>query len=195
MVSSFAGEKLSGRQKNVHQAICLKKIKHYKALILIWRDRILLCSWRFSSPSSTVFPGALREGNSLPVRKEDLVSDPFSHPQMRKLIGSILILCWDCHFLSPWPVHETAGSCRNQGAEVQTWTLESGSWGHAWGLSTGLKGLWDQDRVYCSALPASLWGKFGKVISKCRPKTQGGQTARLCVRSLCDALKGRMSAT
>lgn len=84
--------------------------------------------------SSSVTVNFLWGGNRPPVRKEDLVSDPFSLPQMRKLIGYILILSWDCHFLCCWPVHQMVDSYRNQGEEEQTWTLESGRLGLAWGL-------------------------------------------------------------
>lgn len=125
------------------------------------------------------------KGNQRPARGEDLLSDPFSLPQMRKLIGYILVLSWDCHFLSLWPAHQMVDSYRNQGAEEQTWTLETGRLGLAWGLGPGLKGLWDWGRLLCSAPPASLRGKFGKVISgpEARaplehgwPPTQGLQT-------------------
>lgn len=85
---------------------------------------------------------------------------------MRKLIGYILILSWDCHFLSLWPVHQMVDSYRNQGEEEQTWTLETGRLDPAWGLGLGLKGLWDWGRRLCSTPLASLWGKIGKVISR-----------------------------
>ncbi len=105
------------------------------------------------------------KGNQPPVRREDLLSDPFSLPQMRKLIGYILILSWDCHFLYLWPAHQMVDSYRNQGAEEQTSLLETGKLGPVWGLGLGLKGLWDWGGLLCSTLPASLWGRFGKVIS------------------------------
>lgn len=44
-------------------------------------------------------------GNQPPVRREDSLSDAFSLPQLRKLIGYILALSWDCHFLSLRPAH------------------------------------------------------------------------------------------
>ena len=65
------------------------------------------------------------KGNQSPVRREDLLSDPVSLPQMRELIGYILVLSWDCHFLSLWPGHLMVDSYRNQGAEEQTWMLET----------------------------------------------------------------------
>lgn len=90
---------------------------------------------------------------------------------MRKLIGYILVLSWDCNFLSLWPVHQMVDSYRNQGAEEQIWILETGRLGPAWGLGVGLKGLWGWGSLLCSTPPAILWGRIGKLIS--RPQGRG----------------------
>lgn len=139
-------------------------------------------------------------GNQPPVRGEDLLSDAFSHTQLRKLIGYILILSWDCHFLSFWPVHHMADSYRNQGAEEQT-RLENGALGPAWDLHLGLKELKDWS-LFCSTPPASLQGWFGKVISRSQAKAlleQGWPTSPnkwlYMMGLLSDALQGRVNAT
>lgn len=141
------------------------------------------------------------EGNRPAVRGEDLLSDAFSHTQLRKLIGYILILSWDCHFLSLWPVHHMADSYRNQGAEEQTWLLENGALGPAWDLHLGLKELWDWS-LFCSTLPASLRGWFGKVISRSQAKAllewgwpESPNKWLYMMGLLSDALQRRLHAT
>ena len=147
------------------------------------------------------------KGNQPPVRGEDLLSDPFSLPQMRKLIGYILVLSWDCHFLSLWPVHQMVDSYRNQGAEEQTWALETGRPSPAWGPGLGLKGSvgLGPPALLCSAplrLPA-YEGGLEKSSVDLRPGLEHGwpPTQSLpnkwlyMMWSLSDALRGRANAT
>lgn len=148
------------------------------------------------------------KGNQPPVGREDLLSDPFSLPQMRELIGYILVLSWDCHFLSLWPGHLMVDSYRNQGAEEQTWILETRRLGHAWGLGLGLKGLWDWGRLLCSALLHSAcqpmrevwkshqqtWGQ-GPAWTRVVTNTNSPNKWLYMMWSLSDALRGRANAT
>lgn len=108
--------------------------------------------------TSSVNINILREENQPTLRKEDLLRDPFFLPQMRKLIGYILILSWDCHFLCDWPVQQKVDSYRVQGEGEQTRILESGGL-HAWCLR-----LEWVVAVCCSrcTLATNTWGKDWK---------------------------------
>lgn len=107
------------------------------------------------------------EGNHSPVRRglaEWSISAPLPHTHMRKLIGYILGLSWDCHFLSLWPVHQSLDSYRRQGAEEQTRRLVL-DWG------PGLKGLWDRGRLLRSVPSAASYeGCLEKSSAGPRPR-------------------------
>lgn len=131
---------------------CLKQNREkptpwiYNIIIIVHKKT---CNYKESQ--SSIFPhfasGAIVhlhwEGNQPTLRGEDWLKDPFSLPEMRKLIGSIFVLSWDCHFLPFWPVHETVDSYRNQGEEEQTQTLVSGRL-EVLGLK---RGLWNRGGV------------------------------------------------